>query len=112
MRPPSAAKLSQVQPILNFGRKEFWNGEANGRGKSFAGNPKNSEAIQLLTYLSWTSIIRPVFLAITKNPEDKSMRRLLLAVTGLGFGLLMVVAPAVAHHSFAAEYDRNNALQF
>ena len=40
------------------------------------------------------------------------MRRLLLAITGLGIGLFMAVAPAVAHHSFAAEYDRNKPVKF
>jgi hypothetical protein len=39
------------------------------------------------------------------------MRRL-LAVLSLGAGLLMAVAPALAHHSFAAEYDRSKPIKF
>jgi len=33
------------------------------------------------------------------------MRRFLPAVLGLSAGLLMAVAPALAHHSFSAEFD-------
>jgi Family of unknown function (DUF6152) len=40
------------------------------------------------------------------------MRRHLLAVAGLGVGLIMAAAPAVAHHSFAAEYDRSKPIKF
>jgi hypothetical protein len=40
------------------------------------------------------------------------MRRNLLTVTGLCFGLLMTAAPVLAHHSFAAEYDRSKPIKF
>jgi len=40
------------------------------------------------------------------------MRRHFLAVTSLGFGLLIAAAPLVAHHSFAAEYDRSKPIKF
>jgi hypothetical protein len=40
------------------------------------------------------------------------MRRHLLAVMSLGFGLMMAAAPLLAHHSFAAQYDRNRPIKF
>lgn len=40
------------------------------------------------------------------------MRRSLLAITSLGFGVLMAAAPVLAHHSFAAEYDRTKPIKF
>ena len=40
------------------------------------------------------------------------MRRHLLAVTSLGFAVLIAAAPAIAHHSFAAEYDRTKPIKF
>jgi hypothetical protein len=39
------------------------------------------------------------------------MRRNLLAITGL-IGLLAAARPALAHHSFAAEYDSNKPIKF
>jgi len=40
------------------------------------------------------------------------MRRHLLAATGLCFSVLIAAAPAIAHHSFAAEYDRTKPIKF
>jgi uncharacterized protein DUF6152 len=40
------------------------------------------------------------------------MKRYLLPVLTLLSGLLMAAAPAVAHHSFAAEYDRAKPISF
>jgi hypothetical protein len=40
------------------------------------------------------------------------MRRQFTAVLTLGFGLLIAAAPAIAHHSFAAEYDRSKPIKF
>jgi hypothetical protein len=40
------------------------------------------------------------------------MRRQLAAVLSLGFGVLIAAAPAIAHHSFAAEYDRSKPIKF
>jgi len=40
------------------------------------------------------------------------MRRHLLAATGLCFTVLIAAAPAIAHHSFAAEYDRTKPIKF
>jgi len=39
------------------------------------------------------------------------MRRNLLAITGV-IGLLAAAVPALAHHSFAAEYDSNKPIKF
>jgi len=39
------------------------------------------------------------------------MRRNLLVITGL-IGLLAAAVPALAHHSFAAEYDSNKPIKF
>jgi hypothetical protein len=40
------------------------------------------------------------------------MKRQLLPILTLFSGLLMAAAPAVAHHSFAAEYDRAKPISF
>src|ERR1044071_9931422 len=40
------------------------------------------------------------------------MRRNLLTVTSLCFGLLLAAVPVLAHHSFAAEYDRSKPIKF
>jgi hypothetical protein len=40
------------------------------------------------------------------------MRRTLIAVASLSFVLLMAAAPLLAHHSFAAQYDRNKPIKF
>jgi hypothetical protein len=40
------------------------------------------------------------------------MKRHLLSVTSLVIGLLMAAAPLLAHHSFAAEYDRSKPVKF
>jgi hypothetical protein len=40
------------------------------------------------------------------------MRRHLAAVLSLGVGLLVAAVPLLAHHSFAAEYDRNKPIKF
>lgn len=40
------------------------------------------------------------------------MRRHSLAVMSLGVGLLMAAAPLLAHHSFAAQYDRSKPIKF
>jgi Family of unknown function (DUF6152) len=39
--------------------------------------------------------------------SEGRMKRCLLAVLAVALGLLVVTAPARAHHSFAAQYDRN-----
>ena len=40
------------------------------------------------------------------------MKRLWLAVIGVGFGSVLSAIPASAHHSFAAEYDRSKPIKF
>jgi uncharacterized protein DUF6152 len=40
------------------------------------------------------------------------MKRQLLPILTLLSGLLMAAAPAIAHHSFAAEYDRAKPISF
>ena len=40
------------------------------------------------------------------------MRRNILAALGVWFGLLLSAAPILAHHSFAAEYDRSKGIKF
>jgi hypothetical protein len=40
------------------------------------------------------------------------MKRHLPAILGVCFGFLTAAIPAAAHHSFAAEYDRNKPLKF
>src|SRR5207253_4086200 len=40
------------------------------------------------------------------------MRRGVFGFMAVGFGLLYAVAPALAHHSFAAEYDRSKPVKF
>src|SRR5438094_10492952 len=45
------------------------------------------------------------------NQGGLAMRRSVLAFMAVGFGFLCAVAPAFAHHSFAAEYDNKNPIQ-
>jgi hypothetical protein len=40
------------------------------------------------------------------------MKRHLPAIIAVCFGLLVTAIPLVAHHSFAAEYDRNKPIKF
>jgi Family of unknown function (DUF6152) len=40
------------------------------------------------------------------------MRRSMLGFVAVCFGFLCAVTPVLAHHSFAAEYDRNKPIQF
>lgn len=40
------------------------------------------------------------------------MKRNWVAVFGVCFGLLLSAVPVMAHHSFAAEYDRNKPIKF
>src|SRR3989442_8078834 len=52
------------------------------------------------------------FLVTRQFPWRITMRRHLLAISGLLGGVVLSAIPVLAHHSFAAEYDNNKPIKF